>query len=1295
MSQGAELPPELDHLAEEFVTRGRAGESPSISEYVRRYPEFAEGIREVFPLLAVMEGVKPVSGSATPSRVAALDPKIQVLGDYRLLRIVGRGGMGVVYEAEQKTLGRRVALKVLPPHAMLDPRFVERFRIEAQAAARLQHPHIVPVIGLGEDDGVHYYAMQFIDGHGMDEVLEATRALFDAERSTGQPTSSEPAVRLFTMDLADGSSTVGSASSTGEDVPAQPPAADIPQPSSRAGRRRYHRNVARIGMQAAEALAFAHARGVLHRDVKPSNIMLDERGQAWITDFGLCLQDDSDGLTRTGDLVGTLRYMAPECFRGVYEVRGDVYGLGLTLYELLARAPAFEDTDRATLIRKITQETPPKLRTHDRSIPKDLATIVHKAIAPDPAVRYPTAEALAADLRAFVEGRPIAARAPSLTYVFRAAVRRNRPLAAALLGTALLLIAGTAFYVLSVKEQEAEARLGHYAGNIAAAETALRDGDIPRARLLLEDAPAEFRAWEWRHLASRLDRSVRSFASLAPDIARAAAHSPDGRWLAVGGSRYVCIYAQESGERRIAVPVAGNSTLDLVWSPDSTRLAVGGTEALVVLSGPEGKELLRRPWADYIQGVRFGLAGKRLFVGSEDCLVHVLDAESYEEITTVSIPSKVLSLDIDAQGRRLAVGRLDGRLSMLAAEDLSVLWTEQVSPRALLGVTFIGNDLVAGTAYDGALRVLRAHDGQLVRVLPHEGDLWDVAGSHDGRLLATLERGGRLNLWDPHTGRRFEPRRHGREVANVSFRPDSLGVVTTSWSGTVTEWEFFARQDAHVLGGHLDGVLSLAMHPDGRLAATGGVGGIVRLFDLDTGELVRTWPGHVGWVDAMKFSPDGRFLASTGNAAVSTIQIRRTEDGGVVRRLRGHMRAIADVAYTPDGRKLFSAGYDGTLRVWDPQTGACRQRRQLSPNRLFAMALSPDGRLVAAAGHDRKILLIDAETLRVRTTLIGHTDEVRGLAFHPNGRVLASVSADQTVRLWDAEAGKALRILSKPDSELGPHTDVIQCVVFHPDGTRLVTGSRGAGVSVWDWQRGLHLSTLRGHRGWVHEMGFSPDGERLLSCGSGRVARVWGVRSAAEQAPALREARRRRDLARPVVDALYAQSGDLDQVIETLETRAGLAPDEREAALRVAHARRSTRPELKRWLWRVFTPAEGDAHLRALARTTAHGFARASDYRGLPDVEGYLLTGIADSRVGEQEARYHLHRAYAMAVDRPDLQATALAFLVMSYAAEGRRKEAQESMTKLDALLAERPEARTARVEKFRAEVRAKLESGR
>jgi WD40 repeat protein/serine/threonine protein kinase len=1219
MSAGAELPPELDRLAEEFVRREREGERPTISEYVRQYPEFESGIREVFPLLAVMEGVLPTA-SESLTRAKPLDAHIESLGEYRLVRVIGRGGMGVVYEAEQEGLGRRVALKVLPPSAMLDPRFLERFRIEAQAAARLQHPHIVPVIGLGEDGGVHYYAMQLIQGRGLDEVLfdDHADAVPGVRRAAGEPGES--------------------------------------------GARAEH--VAGIGLQCAEALAYAHAQGVLHRDVKPSNIMLDGNGEAWITDFGLCRADEAGNLTRAGDLVGTLRYMAPECFQDVYDVQCDVYGLGLTLYEMLSGAPAFEGTNRAELVRKVVHESPPPLRNVVPEIPQDLSIIVHKAMARDRSVRYPTAEALASDLRAFLEGRPISARSPTTLYLLRSAVRRHRPIAITLAVATLLLVAGAVAYMVNTKAKEAQARQEHYAANIAAAETALRDGDLPAAKRLLARAPEEFRDWEWLHLASRLDSGLRTFTSLAPDLARTLAHSPDGRWLAVGGQEAVFLYDQESGAR---TELDIRYARDMAWSPTSDRIAIGTLRDVVLLGWPGGRELARHPWSDFVHAVRYDRTGERLFVGGGDCRVYVLETENLQKLASVVMPSKVLSLALSPGGRRLAVGRLDGTLSLLNAATLETQWEASVSPRGLLGVTFLGADLVTGCAHDGAVRVLRASSGTLVRVLPHAREVQHVAASPDGRMLAAVERGGRLHLWDPRTGSRLEARTHGREVMTASFRADGLGVVTASLSGTLTEWGVFSNRDPHVLGGHLDGTMTVSIHPNGSMAATGGVGGILRLWDLETGELARAYPGHGGWIVSSAFSPDGQYVAS--GSRDSAIFIRRVSDGVVTAKLDAHTRTVRALAYTPDSKHILSAGGDGVFCAWDAASGLLLHRVVLSDKRLLALAVSRDGALVAVSGTDAAIRVLDTGSWKLRATLRGHEGSVQVVAFDPKSGTLASGAADQTIRLWDARSGKALRTLSRPNEDLGRHTDVIDSLAFHPGGSRLLSGSRNGGVTVWDWSRGQRLSTLRGHAGWVHELAFSTDGSRLVSCSSDRTARVWDTRFAAARAPAYREARKRRDLARPLVDSLYARTGDLDAVMETIRSDEGIAPDLREGALRLAHRRWCSRPELKKWMWRVLLTQDAGRERLAAARCVALGFVRVSMLRVKQDAEGLLLAGVADYRTKPGTGEYYLRRSIDMLGDRPELRAIAWAFLVMTRAADGRHAEAVDAMRELDTLV--------------------------
>jgi serine/threonine protein kinase len=452
----------VDKLADEFLERFRRGENPSVTDYADKHPDLADEIRDLFPALVMMEELKPPApeGTATTGERPGPDgKKLERLGDFRILREVGRGGMGIVYEAEQESLGRRVALKVLPSQALLDPRQQKRFQREARAAARLHHTNIVPVFGVGEHDGLHYYVMQFIQGLGLDQVLRELKRL----RKTRTPAEEPPpgpetgsagnvAQALLTGKFAAATSPSGGSGEAARSLmPVTVPYTALPGSSASGsssspvlpGRsdasslsdsgRHYWQSVARIGIQVADALDYAHSQGVLHRDIKPSNLLLDNQGTVWVTDFGLAKATAADGddLTHTGDIIGTLRYMAPERFRGQSDAGGDIYALGLTLYEMLVLRPAFDESDRQRLIHQVTHEEPPRPRKLNRAIPRDLETIVLKATERDPARRYRTPRELAEDLQRFVEDKPIRARQVSQTERLWRWCRRNPALAGA------------------------------------------------------------------------------------------------------------------------------------------------------------------------------------------------------------------------------------------------------------------------------------------------------------------------------------------------------------------------------------------------------------------------------------------------------------------------------------------------------------------------------------------------------------------------------------------------------------------------------------------------------------------------------------------------------------------------------------------------------------------------------------------------------------------------------------------------------------------------------------------------
>ncbi len=383
-------------------------------------------------------------------------PGIGELGDFRLLREVGRGGMGVVYEAEQISLGRRVALKVLPFAAAIDPRRLQRFKSEALAAAHMQHEKIVSVYAVGCERGVHYYAMQFIDGQSLAALLADLRRLRDGQgHGQGQAPSRSPS-QTHCDDQAAVANLLVSLDKprSGPDVTLV--ATNLSRERS-SDRRRYDERVAGLARQAALALEHAHQAGIVHRDVKPGNLLLDLRGQLWVTDFGLAQVSGDAGLTITGELLGTLRYASPEQIqarRGIVDHRSDIYSLGATLYELLALRPPFEGRDRNELIRQIERDEPPPLYTLVPGVSPELETIVLKALRKEPADRYATAQDLADDLERFLDARPIVARRPTPAERLRIWSRRHPSIALVAVVALILLSAASLISTVLIRREQ-------------------------------------------------------------------------------------------------------------------------------------------------------------------------------------------------------------------------------------------------------------------------------------------------------------------------------------------------------------------------------------------------------------------------------------------------------------------------------------------------------------------------------------------------------------------------------------------------------------------------------------------------------------------------------------------------------------------------------------------------------------------------------------------------------------------------------------------------------------------------
>lgn len=430
----------LESIIHEFTTALRAGQHPTIQQYQDRYPHLADEIADVLSSISMIELFKSASASTTGSR-QKLDnvSKLTQIGPYKILKEIGRGGMGVVFAAIHESLGRQVAIKVMPTPLMDGETHVQRFRREAQAAARLHHTNIVSVFEAGEGQGYHYYVMDFVDGESLNQVIDRLRSMNAGGALSSNLNGLSRTSKSSTSNNADGANgSTSNANSSSNATDLQPAA--ISNSSSHFEKNRF-RWAAKLAAQMADALSHAHSVGILHRDIKPSNMILDSTNRIWITDFGLAKDISQEtALTRTGDVVGTPQYLPPESLELKYDVRSEVYGIGLVLYEMLALKPAYTGSSPAELIAAIASKSPTPLHKILSDIPRDLATIVDKCIAREPAVRYATAGSLHRDLVAFLEDRTIAARRPSAVESAWRWARRN-PLAATLSATSAVLLA--------------------------------------------------------------------------------------------------------------------------------------------------------------------------------------------------------------------------------------------------------------------------------------------------------------------------------------------------------------------------------------------------------------------------------------------------------------------------------------------------------------------------------------------------------------------------------------------------------------------------------------------------------------------------------------------------------------------------------------------------------------------------------------------------------------------------------------------------------------------------------------
>jgi len=1076
----------LGRLADEFTERLQRGEQPDVEEYARRHPAAADVLRQVLPALAAC---------------GAAPPPPATIGDYRIVREVGRGGMGIVYEAEQISFPRRVALKVLPAGPALGPGRLARFQREARTAAQLHHTNIVPVYGASSAHGVHYYAMQFIDGQGLDEVLRALRAQANAR-----------------LPLTLGRGLEASA-------------------------RGYWHEVARIGAQVADALDYAHQRKVVHRDVKPSNLLLDGAGTVWVTDFGLvkCLDDDGD-LTHSGDVLGTARYMSPEQAlgrRNAIDGRSDLYSLGATLYELLTLRPVCTAADQPTILQQIAFEEPPAPRTLNAAVPRDLETIVLKAMAKDPRSRYPNAAALARDLRHYLAGEAIQARPPGALERL-AKWARKRPAAAALL---IVSVAAVLAFVVQISWSNAELRLANarereraveahearqqerqraleaeqreriarrhlYAAQMNMIQQAWERGHVARVRTLLESQlPAagqeDLRGFEWFYYA-RLSHRDRFALPGHMHAVAATAVSPDGRTLATGSyDRTIALWDLPSGKRRATLPGHHGWVTALVFTKDGALISGGDDGALRTW-----REAM--PQAPIFCGspvVALALAPDgTLAAGCHDGTIRLYaDRARPPQAVLAAHAGQVLALAFSPDGMTLASGGTDGVVYLWDVMTRQVRDSLTAHGGGVRSVAFAPDGtLLASGSDDETVRLWDALNGSERAVLRgHTDSVGGVVFAPDSQTLASVSgapfrtsrpndlfvrqttpraKPGEVKLWNVQTHlERATLKGHTGPVFAAAFTPDGRTLITGSDDATAIAWDVAGPEQA-TLPGHTLEINALAFAPDGATLATVSDDRRLMLWDVAGGreKLTRTEPRSN--LKFVVYSPDGKLLALGGGD--HDIKLWDAATCADVATLTGHRRTIRAIAFSPDGRTLATAAGDvegavkpvaGEIKLWDVASRTQRLGFAGHPLAVRSVAFSPDGKLLASGSDDRTVKLWDGHSGQELATLTGHAFAVRYVAFSADGRTLASASNDRTVKLWDVATRTERAVLRG-------HRSAVMIVVYAPDGQSIATGSADGTVKLWDAVTGQERAVLEGHRGGIRAVAFRPDG-RLLATG--------------------------------------------------------------------------------------------------------------------------------------------------------------------------------------------------------------------
>ncbi|MCA9286369.1 MAG: protein kinase [Phycisphaerales bacterium] len=1093
-------------------------------------PEVLAKVEALLGSLGPAEAFLESPALASMPRTAApgVEPETSLVGTqvgrYRVLERIAAGGMGVVFLAEQDNPRRRVALKVM--RAGLGWGKARRlFEHESHVLGRLQHPNIAQI--------------------------------FEASTHAHGPTGE--ALPYFAMEYLEGAEPI----------------------TAHAHRRRLDR-ADRIALfrKACLGVHHGHQKGVIHRDLKPANIIVDAAGEPRVIDYGVALVAGGDvpgslAQTDRGVLVGTLKYMSPEQCRGDaqrIDTRCDVYALGVVLYELLCERFPYDVDEAAPLEvpRIVTDRSPVRPSVAVPDFPRDLETILLKALAKDPDDRYQSAADLERDLGRFLRHEPIEARPPTMRYHTRLFVRRHRTLIGAVVFAAL---AGCAALVVSVgygisasreaerrslaegkaiEERDEAVRLQYFA-DMAAAESALRAHEYGRLRSHLARAPTVHRGWEWDHLRERSEPS--RVVVEQPTMIDAVAVAPDGSaFLAAGRDGTVRIWSVAEGTWRGKFKVESKAIFDLRFSPDGSQVAVAGANGLIELFAYPS---LQRTWrsserhSDAARALCFSPDGAVLVSAGQDGSVRGWSAADGGSLWVTDAGGPARAVAHHPHDPIVATEGGDGTIRFWdtrhgeAVGSLSGHPGDQVFA---LAYSPDGHRLYSGSS-DRTVAIWNLDTGERERTLPgHDRSIWSLAVTADGTRVASASIDQTVRLWDADGASIGLYHGHGDAVADIAFTPDGARFVTGSWDRTVRVWDSSRTSEPLALHDGLGPVDAVEVGGDGRLVATAHRDGPVLLRDAVTLEVLRTIGRSGAVARSLAFSPDGRTLAVGWSDGL--LALDDTCTGRRIWEMAVHRGSVSSVRFTPDGQHIVSGGRDERAIVWNARDGTVVRRCEGLGAAVGAVAVAPDSRRFATTGWDGVVRLWAIEGDGVLAEMAGHESAVYAAVFDPEGGTLFTGSRDQTIRRWNGWSGQPLSVLEG-------HGQFVTGLAFMPDGSRLVSTSWFETLTVWDAATLEPLVTLRGHDRPVRCVAVDPAGDRILTGAEDGSLRIWDRRSREAQGQARTRIEAQAEPAEHLAGTLMA-AGDPSAAVAAIDRDLGIDPALRHAVLNAILRRTAT-----------------------------------------------------------------------------------------------------------------------------------------